>query len=218
MPLPLQLDRLFVFPLPEAHLFPGALLPLHVFEPRYRALTRDCLATSKRMAVALLEPGYEADYEGRPPIRRVCGVGEILQSRHHPDGRYDVVLRGLGRARIVEELPPHQPYRLVRAVRLDDAPPGASLSVGHKSLLALCDRLATVLPSGGDTLRALARQEPDPAAASDVIAAALVTESDERQLLLESLDPAARLDRLAAIVAALVGRFQTLPGHGPSTN
>src|SRR4051812_29131191 len=114
--LPPTLDALSIFPLPEVQLFPHSLLPLHVFEPRYRALARDCLAGSKMLALPTLEPGYEEQYEGRPAVKPVCGVGEIVESHRHPDGRYDLLLRGLGRVRIVEELPPRHPYRLVRAV------------------------------------------------------------------------------------------------------
>src|SRR5205085_8990732 len=88
--LPATLEHLGMFPLPEAQLFPGALLPLHVFEPRYRALTRDVLAAATPvMAVAMLEPGFEAEYDGRPGVRAVCGVGEIIEHRLYPDGRYD---------------------------------------------------------------------------------------------------------------------------------
>jgi Lon protease-like protein len=207
-PLPPLIERLFLFPLPDAQLFPHALLPLHVFEPRYRALTHDCLAASGLLAVPALRPGFEDDYQGRPPVRPICGVGHIVQSHRYPDGRYDMLVRGLGRARIVEELPPTQPYRVARAVRLDDIlRPDPELETSRRALLALCDRLAALLPSGAETLRALARQEDDPSATADLIASALVVEPGERQAALEQLDVGVRLDQLAALVARLVGKF-----------
>src|SRR5438445_1440036 len=95
------LDALPIFPLPQTVLFPGALLPLHVFEPRYRALTRDVLAGRKLMGVARLKPGFEATYDGRPPVFSVCGVGIVTESVEHADGRFDLTLRGLSRVRIV---------------------------------------------------------------------------------------------------------------------
>lgn len=206
--LPSHLFRLGIFPLPSAHLFPHTLLPLHVFEPRYRALTRDCLAGSGLMAVALLRPGYEPRYAERPDVYPVCGVGEIIEHRRYPDGRYDILLRGLGRVRIARELPPDEPYRLVEADRLDEpVAEGPHVAAAHKSLLALCDRLAVALPDGGDTLRALARQEEDPGACADVLCGALITEPDERQEALEALDPLARLDRATAAAALLLDRF-----------
>lgn len=207
-PLPSRLSRLGIFPLPSAQLFPHTLLPLHVFEPRYRALTRDCLAGSRLMAVALLKPGYEPRYAERPDVHPVCGVGEIVEHRRYPDGRYDILLRGLGRVRIVRELPPDEPYRLVEADRLDEPfAEGPHVIAAHQALLVLCDRLAAALPDGGETLRALAREEDDPCACADVLCAALITEPDERQEALEALDPIDRLDRASAAAALLLDRF-----------
>src|SRR5687767_15897160 len=71
---PSALSSLPIFPLPNCVLLPGGLLPLHVFEPRYRDLTRDCLAGSHLMAIARLRPGYETSYYARPPVYERCGV------------------------------------------------------------------------------------------------------------------------------------------------
>jgi Lon protease-like protein len=205
--LPTLLERLAIFPLPAVQLFPHTLLPLHVFEPRYRALTRDALAGSRLVGVPMLEPGYEDDYGGRPAVRPICGVGQIVQSHLHPDGRYDILLHGLGRVRIVEELPPSQPYRVVRALRVDDEPEEAGMLAEHRALLALCDRLAVALPSGGSTLRELSRQESSPGAACDVVASALLTEPTDRQRVLETLEPRARIERLNESLARLLSSF-----------
>ena len=206
--LPLELERLAIFPLPAGQLFPSTLLPLHVFEPRYRALARDALAGNRLIAVPMLAPGYEEDYGGRPAVRPICGVGQIVQSHLHQDGRYDILLRGVGRVRIVEELPPSEPYRLVRAERVDEAPPSAQAGMtGLVTLLTLCDRLAAVLPSGGETLRELARQERDPGAASDVVASALFTEPGDRQRILETLDVEERIERVSEALVTLLATF-----------
>ena len=71
----LALEEVPVFPLPNVVLLPGALLPLHVFEPRYREMTRDVVAGRRRMAVARLQPGFEADYHGRPPMPHTRWIG-----------------------------------------------------------------------------------------------------------------------------------------------
>src|SRR5215212_2636980 len=94
------LSALPIFPLPNCVLLPGGLLPLHVFEPRYRELTRDCLAGSQLMAVARLRPGYESTYYGRPPVYERCGVGRIICSEELPDGRFALLLRGVARVEI----------------------------------------------------------------------------------------------------------------------
>ena len=209
----MSLDRLPIFPLPEVSLFPSAFLPLHVFEPRYRLLTRDVLAGDRRLGLCCLAPGFEKDYDGRPPVRPLGSLGEIVAHDELPGGRYNILVRGLARIRLVEELPPTEPYRLVRAEALPDHyRPGVDLALGRQALVNLCDRLADVLPSGGSTLRALAHQQVDPAATVDVVAAALCTQPADRQALLELLDVSARLERVSDHVAALLQRFH---GSGP---
>lgn len=93
-----------VFPLPNAVLLPRAVLPLHVFEDRYRSMTQDTLAGNRLMCVALLKPGYEAKYHTLcASIHPVVGVGRILKEECLPDGRFNFLLQGLIRARVVEE-------------------------------------------------------------------------------------------------------------------
>ena len=84
------LEQLPIFPLDQVQLFPRALLPLYVFEPRYRELTAACLERGGIMAVAALRPGFRDDYYGRPPVRRIAGVGKIVAHRKNPDGTYNI--------------------------------------------------------------------------------------------------------------------------------
>ncbi len=93
-----------IFPLPNAVLMPRHILPLHVFESRYRALTQDTLAASRLVGIALLKPGYEPKYHTlEAPVHTVVGVGRILREEQLPDGRYNFLLQGIARARILEE-------------------------------------------------------------------------------------------------------------------
>jgi Lon protease-like protein len=96
-------DRLPIFPLPEVVLFPGVTLPLHVFEPRYRAMTADALAQppGRRLIVpVLLKPGWEEDYEGTPAVHAIATAGEIVRAQPFDDGRYLMMLRGTHRVRL----------------------------------------------------------------------------------------------------------------------
>src|SRR2546423_8680207 len=119
-PPPDALAALPIFPLPNCVLLPGGLLPLHVFEPRYRDLTRDCLAGHHMMAVARLRPGYESTHYGKPPVYERCGVGRIICSEELPDGRFALLLRGVARVEIARELPSSRAYRQVEARMLAD--------------------------------------------------------------------------------------------------
>jgi Lon protease-like protein len=208
------LAALPIFPLPDAVLFPGALLPLHVFEPRYRALTTDVLAGRRLMAIARLRAGFETDYEGRPPVYATCGVGYVVGSEALPDGRFHILLRGVGRALIEEELPAKKPYREVRARVLVDSRSQHPdlLEERHEQLVAVCDRLALLMDDRGAELRELARALPSPAACADVLAAALVREADDRQALLEMTDPADRLTAVTGHIAELIVRMAPASG------
>jgi Lon protease-like protein len=92
-----------IFPLPNVVLFPNVFLPLHIFEPRYRALLADALAGDRIIGMTLLQPGYEADYHGRPPVYAIGCAGVITHAERLPDGRSNVVLRGLEKFRITGE-------------------------------------------------------------------------------------------------------------------
>ena len=92
-----------LFPLPTVVLFPGVYLPLHIFEPRYREMTRDALAGDRLIGMVLLRPGWDEDYEGRPPVYEVGCAGLITHAESLPDGRYHIVLQGLERFRVQAE-------------------------------------------------------------------------------------------------------------------
>ena len=208
-------SRLPIFPLPGVQLFPHALLPLHVFEPRYRDMVRDAMAGERLIAVASFEPGFEANYHGRPAVRPIIGVGAVVGHEALAEGRANIVLRGLARARIERELPPAESYRLVEAARVDDSvAAGFDSAAARDTLVLLADQLALKLPSGGDTLRELARSQPDLGALVDVLSAALVTDPDDRQALLEDLDVAARVDRVSGEIATVLTRLTS--SDGPS--
>ena len=215
-PIPPRWPRLPIFPLPNVQLFPHALLPLHVFEPRYRDMVRDAMAGERLIAVASFVPGYEANYHGRPAVRAIVGVGAIVgHEAIGDDGRANIVLRGLARARIERELPPDQLYRLVDAATVPDELAAAlDEKAARDTLVLLADQLALKLPSGGDTLRELARSQPDLGALVDVLSAALVTDPDDRQQLLETLDVGARADRVSNEIATVLTRLTS--SDGPS--
>ncbi len=109
-----------LFPLPDVVLFPHVLLPLHIFEPRYRQMTADALATDRLITLVLLKQGVEEEQSERPPLHSIACLGKILTEQRLEDGRYYIFLRGLSRARILNELNQDQPYRSARVELLDD--------------------------------------------------------------------------------------------------
>ncbi|HEY7313385.1 MAG TPA: LON peptidase substrate-binding domain-containing protein [Gemmataceae bacterium] len=111
-----------LFPLPNLVLFPYVLQPLHIFEPRYRELMADALDDDRLIALATLKPGWEDDYHKNPPIYPVLCVGRIFKEERLPDGRYNLLLHGLSRARIVEEVRTGKLYRAARVEVLEEVP------------------------------------------------------------------------------------------------
>jgi Lon protease-like protein len=96
-------DLLPIFPLPNVVLFPNVFLPLHIFEPRYREMVADAVASDRMIGMVLLRPGWQHHYDLRPPVYPIGCSGVITHVEPLPDGRYNIVLRGVERFRIVEE-------------------------------------------------------------------------------------------------------------------
>lgn len=107
-----------IFPLPNAVLFPNVFMPLHIFESRYRAMVSDALAGDRIIGMALLKAGFEPDYEGRPPIFPVGCAGVITHSERLADGRFNIVLKGLEKFRVMDE----DAGRLYRLARIEGVP------------------------------------------------------------------------------------------------
>ena len=104
-----------LFPLPDVVFFPNTRLPLHVFEPRYRQMITDALETDNRFGIVLLRPGWQSDYHGAPPVHRLGTLGTIEQAVPLEDGKYNILVRGDARFRILDEVS-RVPYRTARVV------------------------------------------------------------------------------------------------------
>ena len=108
-----------IFPLQDATLFPNSTAPFHIFEPRYRAMVADALEGDSIIGMVLLEPGHEAEYEGRPPIYAVGCAGIIIRAEELPDGRYNIVLEGHMKFRVLSE-DASRTYRLAEVEALPE--------------------------------------------------------------------------------------------------
>jgi Lon protease-like protein len=129
-----------LFPLPEVVLFPGVRRPLVIYEPRYREMLADALKGDRIIGTVLLRPGFEANYEGRPPIYAIGCAGVIEDYQELPDGRYAILLRGLTTFRVVSE-DQQKPYRLARVEAIPELLPDNE----REPLSTLRERLAELL-------------------------------------------------------------------------
>ncbi len=202
-------QHLPIFPLPDLVLFPHTLLPLHIFEPRYRAMTTDCLARDRRLAIVGLKPGYEPDYHGRPPVHAVAGVGRIVQCERLASGRFNMILRGEGRVQITRELPTDTLYRIVEAEAMPDVgadretvPPMVDL------VRKTCRHILHAVKRATPEMEAALGEQVAPGVLCDQLASALIPVPETRQALLEEADVERRLRRLLTELSALLKQLK----------
>ena len=197
-----------IFPLPEVTLFPRTLLPLHIFEARYRAMVSDALARDRRVCMVQLRPGYEANYAGKPDVQAVGGLGEIVSCERLATGRYDLVLRGEARVRLLQERPSDTLYRVVVAERMPDVAPAGDVAPLLDRVRSACRALLGVLGRPLDFLDAALADGQAPGAVADRIAAGVLPGAAVRQELLEMPEVDLRLNRLVLALEALVDELR----------
>ena len=208
-----------IFPLPKLVLFPGTLLPLHIFEPRYRDMLRDTLDSQRTLiAIAQLKPGWEGTYDGRPPIYDVAGIGKIAAHTLNPDGTYDIVLEALARVRLQELEPEGVRYRRATATLLRErSPKDGVLGSEVHALLSLATRIATIVQKALPGFSLQASEDDTPGMLSDRLADQFVLDPAARQDLLETLDIGARIRILTAQLAQLHLALCASDQSGPPT-
>lgn len=208
-------QRLAIFPLANVVLYPGVGVPLHVFEARYRQLTEDALAGDGRIGMVTVLPDHVTEMEGDPPLFAVGCAGRIEQSERLPDGRYNIVLIGTHRFRIVGEAPrPKQRlYRVAEIEPLEERPVPprdphvAALRTRVNECFAELARLAG--STGGGLPAVFARL--DAAGFANGLCQLLELPAAEKQGLLEAEDVQQRLERLETLL-----RFRLAELSGPS--
>jgi Lon protease-like protein len=200
-----------VFPLPGVVFFPRTILPLHVFESRYRAMVRDAVAGNRTIAISLLKPGWEADYEGSPAFHDVGSVGRIEDLDALPDGNFLLRLVGMRRVSL-GEMVKVRPYRIVRFRSLDEI---AVDEAAPEIVAAKLDLLA----SHGCLLRELTSREPSGVVLDERIpfetavngaCANLPVEPALRQALLEESDLFERQRKASALLNEVLERVLRL--------
>jgi hypothetical protein len=190
-----------IFPLDNVVLFPRVQVPLYIFELRYRQLTADAIAGEGRIGMVVVLPGHRDEMSGDPPVFPVGCAGEIGQAQAHADGTYHVVLQGLHRFRVREELPRQgdRLYRIARIEPLDDpAPEQRSDLAGTRDRVLELMRL--MLPDRADRFVAEAFEQIDDATFIDAFCQSLEFSTLEKQQLLEANGVRTRAEQLLSLM------------------
>jgi uncharacterized protein len=205
--------NLALFPLPEVVLFPRTFQRFHIFETRYREMICEVMETNRRLVICQLRPGWEKDYEGAPPVSRIASSGRILDAECLPDGRWHILVEGIERIVIQEELQ-QEPFRIARITpfreKLDEADLPEVRELMH-SVARVAESIGRQLPRLKHRLSNLVNVHQHPGIVCDVISSELVADSYARQSLLSEADVRRRLRLLSIQLDHLLS---SLHSHG----
>lgn len=202
-----------IFPLPSGALLPHLVQPLHIFEDRYRAMTSDVLDGDRFIALGLLKPGWELGYESKTvPIYPTVCLGTVTVDERLSDGRYNIIVQGLCRARVERELETDHPYRMGRLELLEDELPCPESSCWdnyRRALIFAFQERFPQLTQNADLQRAV-REDLSLGVLADLLASSLQLDPLDAGQILEETDVRARcewvLERLGHEPAVVVPR------------
>jgi len=215
-----------MFPVPNVVLFPKTVIPLHIFEERYRAMTRDALASDRMIVTALLCEGWENEYEKSPAVHDIACLGKIETCEELEDGKYNLVLSGLQRVRVIREIP-HSPYRLAEVENLKDAAfddQAAEVVERRNRMAGLFSRFAELASTSSKSGAADLVSQYTFETLVNTVAATLNLPAQEKQGLLEIDDLTQRCDVLIPAlqqqleILILVRRFEHIKPTDPGRN
>ncbi|RMH24965.1 MAG: hypothetical protein D6693_09490 [Planctomycetota bacterium] len=186
-----------VFPLSQVALLPHAVLPLHVYEPRYRQMIEDVLDGAGQIAMAVVDHNaWPTEPTGAPPLKPAVCVGQIMQHERLVDGRYNVLLQGVCRARIADEVtaPPGQLYRTVRLAPIENGEfdPDELDAERQRLRWLLTDTPLSRLHAAAKVAECLGQADAPTVAVLELIGVTLLTDDRVRYSLLEEGDPTVR--------------------------
>jgi len=176
-----------LFPLPNLVLFPHVMQPLHVFEPRYRDLLQEALDGDRLITMGVLAPGWERDYEGRPPVLPMACLGRVAVCHRLAGGAYNMLLVAVHRVRLVHELPPRKSFREVLAEICEDNYPAEEngrTAALHRQLRNALLTILPDLPPAQDQLDQLLSSDLSLGTLTDIISYMLDIDLEAKEALL----------------------------------
>lgn len=219
--LGLEIVEIPIFPLPNVVLFPNTLLPLHIFEPRYRLMVREALQSSKRIGMALLRNGNEDPQAEGGDVYEIGGMGEIAEIKQLDGGKFDILLSGRRRYRLIQTTR-YSPYRRARVQLLRERLPRAVEM--ERLSAALTTAFNALKQSPVDKLSSQSLSSLDFATLVNSICSNLRIDDHSKQLLLEMNDLKSRAQTLLGVLERqlgqerLISRFDHLRPEDPSVN
>jgi uncharacterized protein len=203
-----------IFPLPNLVMFPHVMQALHIFEPRYRSLFEEAIEDDRLLALGSLAPGWEGDYEGRPPLRPTACLCRIATHQRVEDGTYNVLVLGVRRLRLVRELPPKKLFRVMESEIIEDfepagAPVGAAAALQQRLLAAFKEAMPRI-PNAYEQLDQLLGNQITLGMLADIVAYTIDLDIEIKARLLAEPDV---FRRTLMLLEAIARRPAARPGR-----
>jgi Lon protease-like protein len=196
-----------IFALPNLVMFPHVMQALHIYETRYRAMLEEALEGDRLIALAVLSPGWEKNYEGRPTLRSTACLCRVATHQRTPEGTYNVLLLGVRRLRLVREMPPKKLFRVVESELLDDEmPDDESPEVAvelQQQLLAAFKRAMPKIPDAYEQLDQLLGSQITLGMLADIVAYTIDLDLEWKMRLLAECNV---FRRARLLLEAIAGR------------
>ncbi len=192
-----------LFPLPNLVMFPHVMQAMHIFEPRYRSLFEEAISDDKHIALGVLAPGWEVDYEGRPALESMACLCRIATYQRTPEGTYNVLLLGVRRIQLQKELPPTKPFRVAEAQIVEDHVPNSSseeIVRLQQQLLVAFKRSMPKIPTSYDQIDELLGSQITLGMLADIVA---YTVELDLKIKLSLLKTSNVVDRVHILLSAL---------------
>ena len=213
----IDLEHLAMFPLPNAVFFPNTSLPLHIFEPRYRDMMRDAIEHGMPIVVVRMKEPRVYNDQGMPEFHEVGGLGFLSQHQELPDGRFNVLLEGVARVRIQEELVTDRSYRMGRGALVEEIALAPGKAPDMMAMLRGCVMgLQTHYVRLAEAIARIMNQVEEPGAIADIIASIIITDPSHRQDLLDELRVEARFDAIVDRLTQLLLNSPEQADNGPA--
>jgi len=195
-----------VFALPNLVMFPHVMQALHIYETRYRAMLEEAIEDDRLIALGVLAPGWEQNYEGRPTLRSTACLCRVATHQRTPEGTYNVLLLGVRRLRLVRELPPKKLFRVVESEIMDDflpddEPPDAAAQL-QQELLAAFKRAMPKIPDAYEQLDQLLGSQITLGMLADIVAYTIDLDLEWKMRLLAECNVFQRTRLLLEAIAA----------------
>ena len=203
-----------LFPLPDLVMFPHVMQPLHIYEPRYRDLLNAALDSDGLIAMSMLAPGWESDYEGRPELLPHACLGKVVTHQRQDDGHYNVLLLGLRRIHIDSELPADRTYREAKVTLLEDFCYTENDDTRSSLQAELTEKFQESLPQGqpsNPNVEELLSSEIPLGVLTDLVSFAVPLDLKTKCKLLSESD----IDRRAEMLLSAMQEFEN---EGPQTS